>query len=218
MRFRNPTGGVAAPSAHAPTHLPAGSDAIDWQQLLGIARPETDPFFPTFVSGAKAANYNRIHATAIGAILASQRLGFTMMPVWPGLVINWTAFVYGAAGVGPTNYWHCLIDVNTRQQLAHSADQLTAAVPVGAVKVNLITPYVVPAGVYKLYAGKMFAGTTPPTEYCTNGANNGVVASLGSNPQLSGSSTGGLTAPVADGSTFAAFAAGGGGTPYVIYG
>lgn len=211
MRLRSGT-----PSPHRATHLPGGSDPIDWKALLGPARPETDPFFPTFIAGAKAANYNRILASNTAALLATGRLSFGILPVWPGLVINGLTPIWTAAAVGPTNFWYDLIDVNTRVQLAHTADQLTAAIGVGPKTLNLISPYTVPAGVYALYFGMMFAGTTPPTPILTNGGQNGATGSLGSNPQLVGSLNTGMTAPVSDGTTLAAFSAGGGAVPYCI--
>lgn len=106
------------------------------------------------------------------------------------------------AATGPTHWWAALLD-NNYKQIAHSADQLTAAIPASTWQ-NL--PMTAPVNITRTgtyYLAVMIAATTPPTLACATTAPLTVFVT-GANaptPFPNGASTSGLTAPGTDGST-----------------
>lgn len=122
------------------------------------------------------------------------------------------------AATGPTNWWTALLD-NTYKQLAHSADQLTAAIPASTWQnLPMVTPWTANYSGYYYLAFMIKTSTTQPTIACGTTAPLTVfVTGAGApTPLPNGASTSGLTSPGTDGTTtYAAPTAS--STPYYLY-
>jgi hypothetical protein len=115
-------------------------------------------------AGLSRANIERQLVLNDGAVLTTQVMLATALPLFAGDTVSSLAFSSGGtAAVSPTNWWVALYsDDATPQLLAQSADQLTAAWAANTVKtLSLASAVQIPrTGVY--YAALMVkAGTTP---------------------------------------------------------
>lgn len=138
-------------------------------------------------------------ATPNSGTLYIQRI---FLPI--GLTISKIGFVTGVqAAVAPTHWWTALLD-NTYKQQAHSADQLTAAIPASTWQnLSMATPYVTTySGAYFL-AMMIATGTTQPTVVSTTTVPSAaLINGTGAlTPVPGGTSSTGLTAPGTDNST-----------------
>lgn len=174
-----------------------------------VLRPENDPFFPTFVAGAKVQNMPRELADNSIGVLASGRMSLAGVRVYPGLVISKITFVSGTvAGASLTNQWFSLSTIDgNRTLLAVTADDLTNAWVANTPKtLTLATPYTIPQNIYGIYAGCLVAGTTPPQLQGAPGSNGVVSSGTAFTPMLSANSGSGITVPLLPGATLSAFA------------
>lgn len=94
----------------------------------------------------------------------SQQLFLTRIPVQPGDPITTVNIVSGSTpGSGLTHSWGALYD-SAGGKLRVSADNVTATWAANtSVPFTLTTPYVVPAGVYAIYAGGCIVGNVVPS-------------------------------------------------------
>jgi hypothetical protein len=201
----SPGGGGGAPAAHAASHNPGGSDAVDWLQGYSIT-PSTDATFLTGSFGVggvpKVMNLPRNAVLANTVILASQRLQLMACPVWPGLVIKSITWAASAAANTPTHQWFNLVDPTSLQQLSVTSDDTSTAWAANSLKtLDLTGPYTVPGGIHLIYVGIMVQATGVPNLFAITTLGSAPIHQLP--PQLSAGSTTGMGAPVSNGTVVA---------------
>jgi hypothetical protein len=116
-------------------------------------------------TGTFRTNMNRDGVVSNLSALTTQVMLDTALYLEAGDVVTALTFTSGGTAAGtPTNWWFALYDTQaTPALIGQTADQLTAAWAANtAMKLNLATPYTVPAtGVYR--AAVMVKATTVPT-------------------------------------------------------
>lgn len=181
----------------------------------GSPSAQTDPFFPTGISGATVANMPRWAASTNTGAYTSGKLSLVWCPVYPGLVINAITFFSGAtAAIAPTHQWFNLVDPTSLTLLGITSDDLTTAWAGSASKtLTLAAAYTVPAGKWGVYAGIMQAAGTVTSAL---GQSISITTPTQIAPQLTANSSTGLTTTASCPNPVAALTAGF-GIPYVVF-
>lgn len=176
--------------------------------------PQNDPSFQTDIAGATVANMRRDFASDGTGVTATGILCWNNVNVYPGLVIN--KISYWAAGTPanlPLNQWFCLGDPVGLTILAVTPDDTTNPWLANLPKtLTLGSPYTVPAGIYRIFAGQMVKATTPPNSM---GRSTSITTVTQETPQITARSTTGLTTPLTVGTAFTLTA--GFGIPYCVF-
>lgn len=190
----NPTGGVVVYSQNGGLYIRDPNGTVS--SIVSTLRTGATSF------GAIAETINHNAATSLSA-LPSGELEIMSVGIEAGQLISNIGFCTAStAAVGPTHWWATLLDKNLVQQ-AHSADQLTAAIPANTWQLlPMVTPYrTTYTGLY--YIGIMIATTvTQPTVIASNMPAVFVTGSnLPAGGPVGGRSSTGLTGPGTDGVT-----------------
>lgn len=191
----NPTGGTVIYSRNGGVFA-RGSDGT--VEPLGMGNRVGSPM-PLALT--ETANRNTVSSTFTPT---SGTLAIYSVFLQAGSVVNKIGFCTSTtAASGPTHWWTALLD-NTYKQQAHSADQLTTALPASTWQnLTMVTPYVATyTGTYYL-AILVTTSTTQPT-LISNAATFASQFLTGTNvptPLIGGQSSTGLTVPGTDNST-----------------
>lgn len=153
----------------------------------------------TFNALYETANHNAVSQTVIQPPTAELQMMSILLSA--GQVVSTIGFCTGVtAGVAPAHWWANLLDKN-RLQLAHSADQLTAALPASTWQaLSLTAPFTaLYSGLY--YVGLMIAAATVPSVLSSQMQGQFVTGANVPSPGPGGRSSTGLTIPGVDLST-----------------
>lgn len=163
-------------------------------------------------AGAVAESFPRGWASPVTgtAILTSQTLTLVAVPVYPGDKVSSLAAWSGSTAMsGPVNWWFAFFD-QSLNQVAVSADQLTAGWAANAKKTLAMTAAWSASLPALHYAGILVNAATPPSVEAAVQENTGSAS-----PVLNGTSTAALTTPATCPATAAALAYVA-GRPYVL--
>ncbi|HET7641152.1 MAG TPA: hypothetical protein VFK47_20755 [Ktedonobacteraceae bacterium] len=206
----NGTGEIKLANAiTVPTTNPTGGSviyAVNGGVFIRDPNGTVSPLVPSNKVGApmpgamaETANRNTI-TTDFGPV--SGTLYIFSVQLMAGQQIGHIGFCTGAAANTPTHWWAAVLD-NTYKQRAHSADQLTAALPANTWQnLAMTTPYVATyTGTH--YVALLFTATTTAHILSTATAFNAnfITGANVPTPLVGGLSTTGLTVPGTDGTT-----------------
>lgn len=197
------TGGVPATPAGSSVTLYSQGGALYVIDAAGAVLPVGSLLhtgMTSFSALAESINHNAVSQTVIQPV--SGELQLMSIGLQAGQVVTSIGFCTGVtAAITPTHWWAAVVDKNYLLA-AHTADQLTAALPASTwQKLNLTAPYTATyTGLYYLALMVASSGTQPSVISATV-QSQFVSGTNAPTPGVGGRSTTGLTAPGTDGVT-----------------
>lgn len=149
----------------APFGAGSAGSAITAMRSDAFPPASSTPKNPHLPLGALAATMDRMGISGNGATVAASGVLHIaqLQPIYPGQqTVSGSFVIGGTAATSPTHWWFVLLNAS-RQVVAVTADQLTAALPVTTVKtLPWVTPYT-PTGIEELFLGVCIVASGVPT-------------------------------------------------------